>query len=54
MKSLLAKVASGEAPVPAAMPALLGTCIAYAPDSPVSLARWPHLANAAETAETSQ
>ncbi|HYZ33311.1 MAG TPA: DUF2889 domain-containing protein [Crenalkalicoccus sp.] len=24
-------------------PALLGTCIAYAPDSPVSLARWPWL-----------
>ncbi len=26
-----------------AKPDLLGTCIAYAPDSPVSLARWPWL-----------
>lgn len=29
---------------PAKKPALLGTCVAYAPDSPVTLARWPHLA----------
>ncbi|MBL6455405.1 DUF2889 domain-containing protein [Belnapia sp. T6] len=28
-------------------PALLGSCIAYAPDSPVSLARWPWLGDAA-------
>ena len=49
-KELLAKVAAGEAPVPEAMPALLGTCIAYAPDSPVSRKRWPHLANSQENA----
>ena len=49
-KAQLAKVARGEAP--AAIPSLLGTCIAYAPDSPVSIKRWPHLANAAETAAT--
>jgi len=33
--------ASGEAPPK--KPALVGTCVAYAPDSPVTLARWPHL-----------
>lgn len=38
-KALLASLAPGEA----AVPGLLGTCIAYAPDSAVSLARWPHL-----------
>ena len=34
--------ATGEAP-PARPPALVGSCLAYAPDSPVTLARWPHL-----------
>ncbi|MBK1660530.1 DUF2889 domain-containing protein [Paracraurococcus ruber] len=29
--------------VPKRKPAMLGTCIAYAPDSPVTLARWPWL-----------
>lgn len=33
--------ASGE--TPPKKPALVGTCVAYAPDSPVTLARWPHL-----------
>ena len=47
-KAMLAKVATGEIAAPPAMPGLLGTCIAYAPDSPVSLARWPHLAKAQE------
>jgi hypothetical protein len=50
-KEMLARVASGEAPAPDRKPALLGTCIAYAPDSPVSLKRWPHLAKAWETTE---
>lgn len=36
------RAATGEAP-PARAPALVGTCLAYAPDSPVTLARWPHL-----------
>ena len=36
------RTAAGEAP-PQKRPALVGTCIAYAPDSPVTLARWPHL-----------
>ena len=36
------RIAAGEAP-PRKRPALVGTCIAYAPDSPVTLARWPHL-----------
>jgi hypothetical protein len=48
-KALLAKVAGGEAP--AEKPALLGTCIAYAPDSPVSLKRWPHLQAGTKAAE---
>jgi hypothetical protein len=48
-KELQAEAAKGQAP--AARPALLGTCIAYAPDSPVSLKRWPHLAREAEKAE---
>ena len=41
------RAATGEAP-PAGRPGLVGTCLAYAPDSPVTLARWPHL-RAAET-----
>jgi len=36
------QVAAGKAP-PAQRPALVGSCIAYAPDSPVTLARWPWL-----------
>jgi hypothetical protein len=36
------RAAAGETPPPK-KPALLGTCIAYASDSPVALARWPHL-----------
>lgn len=34
-------LAAGAAP--RTRPAMLGSCIAYAPDSPVSLARWPWL-----------
>ncbi len=41
-KAHLADAAAGRAPAPA-IPSLLGTCISYAPDSPVSLKRWPHL-----------
>lgn len=29
------------APPPTRLPAMVGTCIAYAPDSPVTLERWP-------------
>jgi Protein of unknown function (DUF2889) len=36
------RVAAGETPQ-RQRPAMLGSCIAYAPDSPVSLARWPWL-----------
>jgi len=36
------RAAAGEPP-PRAKPALLGTCIAYAADSPVTLGRWPWL-----------
>ena len=50
-KAMQAKVAAGLAAPKEAMPALLGTCIAYAPDSPISLKRWPHLAEHAEQAE---
>ena len=45
-RALLANRAPGQEPE--AMPGLLGTCIAYAPDSAVSLARWPYLAKLAE------
>jgi Protein of unknown function (DUF2889) len=38
--------AAGE-PAPRRRPDLVGTCIAYAPDSPVTLARWPWLKDAA-------
>jgi hypothetical protein len=39
-----ARRAAGGAPVvPNGKPSMLGTCIAYAPDSPVSQARWPWL-----------
>ena len=38
----LRRRAAGEA-APRQKPALLGSCLAYAPDSPVSLARWPWL-----------
>ncbi len=34
--------AAGE-PEPRRRPAMVGTCLAYAPDSPVTLARWPWL-----------
>jgi len=42
------RAATGEAPPPG-RPALVGTCLAYAPNSPVTLNRWPYLkAQAAE------
>ncbi len=41
-KSMQAQVARGE--VKAAVPSLLGSCIAYHPDSEVSKKRWPELA----------
>ncbi len=40
------RAAAGEVPA-RTKPALVGTCIAYAPDSPVTLARWPWLKEAA-------
>ena len=33
-------------------PAMLGSCLAYAPDSPVSLARWPWLKEAAGSGQS--
>jgi hypothetical protein len=44
------RVAAGEAP-PRKVPALVGSCIAYAPDSPVTLKRWPWLQDGAPAAE---
>ncbi|WP_135468599.1 DUF2889 domain-containing protein [Crenalkalicoccus roseus] len=44
------RAAAGETP-PRERPALVGTCIAYAPDSPVTLARWPWLAEETPPAE---
>jgi Protein of unknown function (DUF2889) len=40
------RVAAGEPP-PRQRPGLVGSCIAYAPDSPVTLKRWPWLKDAA-------
>ncbi|MBC4016737.1 DUF2889 domain-containing protein [Siccirubricoccus deserti] len=40
-------VAAGQA-APRRTPAMVGSCIAYAPDSPVTLARWPWLKETAE------
>ncbi len=42
-----ARLLAAGAEVPRRRPAMLGTCIAYAPDSPVTLARWPWLKEAA-------
>ena len=44
------RIAAGE-PAPRRRPSLVGTCIAYAPDSPVTLARWPWLAEASVAGE---
>ena len=44
-EELARKLAAGEA-IERKRPALVGSCIAYAPDSPVTLARWPWLADA--------
>jgi hypothetical protein len=44
---LLAEQGAGKVPHHNPKPELLGTCIAYAPDSPVSLARWPWLKDTA-------
>ncbi|WP_149538961.1 DUF2889 domain-containing protein [Siccirubricoccus phaeus] len=38
-----ARIAAAGGTVPQRKPELVGTCIAYAPDSPVTLARWPWL-----------
>ncbi len=48
-----AREAAGEAlpPPPARRPALLGTCFAYAPSSPVVRARWPEWSDEAEGAK---
>jgi hypothetical protein len=42
-----ARILAGGGEVPKRRPAMLGSCIAYAPDSPVALARWPWLKDAA-------
>jgi hypothetical protein len=47
------RVAAGETP-PRSASAQLGTCFAYAPDSPVSLARWPWLRDEAKPAATAE
>jgi hypothetical protein len=44
------RAAAGEPP-PKKKPSLVGTCIAYAPDSPVTLARWPWLKEQAAAGE---
>jgi hypothetical protein len=41
-----ARILAGGGAVPKRRPAMLGSCIAYAPDSPVTLARWPWLKDA--------
>jgi hypothetical protein len=41
-KAAARRAAAGE-PAPQKRPAMVGSCIAYAPDSPVTLARWPWL-----------
>jgi len=41
-----ARILAGGGAVPRRRPAMLGSCIAYAPDSPVTLARWPWLKDA--------
>jgi len=45
-----ARATTGAAP-PQTTPGLVGTCIAYAADSPVTLKRWPWLATADKAAE---
>ena len=42
-----ARILAGGGAVPRRRPAMLGSCIAYAPDSPVTLARWPWLKDVA-------
>jgi hypothetical protein len=42
-----ARILAGGGTVAKRRPAMLGTCIAYAPDSPVTLARWPWLKDVA-------
>jgi hypothetical protein len=43
-----ARLAAAGTPAPRRKPELVGSCIAYAPDSPVTLARWPWLKEPAE------
>jgi hypothetical protein len=43
-----ARLAAAGQAVPRRKPDMVGSCIAYAPDSPVTLARWPWLKEAAE------
>jgi hypothetical protein len=42
-----ARLAAAGGDVPRRKPAMVGTCLAYAPDSPVTQARWPWLKDAA-------
>jgi hypothetical protein len=49
-----ARILAGGGEVPKRRPAMLGSCIAYAPDSPVTLARWPWLKDAAATSEAAE
>jgi len=46
-----ARILAGGGQVPKRRPAMLGSCIAYAPDSPVTLARWPWLKDEPAAAE---
>ena len=46
-----ARILAGGGEAPKRRPAMLGSCIAYAPDSPVALARWPWLKDAAAAAD---
>jgi hypothetical protein len=42
-----ARQAAAGGVAPRRVPGMVGTCLAYAPDSPVTLARWPWLKDAA-------
>ena len=46
-----ARILAGGGTVAKRRPAMLGSCIAYAPDSPVTLARWPWLKDEPAAAE---
>jgi hypothetical protein len=49
-----ARILAAGGDVPKRRPAMLGSCIAYAPDSPVTLARWPWLKDADRTDQAAE